>query len=174
MNSFPESNNPFKYLPVLILTVALALFFYNFKFVSSYIFKSRFEFGIFGFFTIVVIIIACSKSTTTSSSISNNPISNPSTDPVVIVIPKTNTSSIDSAFSAFKPAIATNWDDTYFYIASNGIPNHNMMIGITSWQQQVPITQPYNGTNSWSIPLQPAYATIPLSTKTNLMKGAVS
>ena len=174
VNSFPESNIPFKYLPVLILSVALALFFYNFKYVSSYFFKSRFEFGIFSFFTIIVIIIACSKSTTTSSSITNNPISNPSTDPVVITIPKTNTSSIDSAFTAFKPAIATNWDDTYFYIASNGIPNHNMMIGITSWQQQVPITQPYNGTNSWSIPLQPAYATIPLSTKTNLMKGAVA
>ena len=49
-----------------------------------------------------------------------------------------------------------------------------MMIGITSWQQQVPIPQSYTGTNSWSIPLQPAYAQIPLSTKANLMKGAVA
>ena len=48
------------------------------------------------------------------------------------------------------------------------------MIGITSWQQQVPISQPYTDNNSWSIPLQPAYATTPLSTKTNLMKGAVA
>jgi hypothetical protein len=49
-----------------------------------------------------------------------------------------------------------------------------MMTGITSWQQQVPIDQPYTGTNSWSIPLQPVYADIPLSTKKNLMKGAVA
>jgi hypothetical protein len=49
-----------------------------------------------------------------------------------------------------------------------------MMIGITSWQQQVPVTQNYTGTNSWSIPLQPAYANTPLSTKSNFMKGAVA
>jgi hypothetical protein len=49
-----------------------------------------------------------------------------------------------------------------------------MMIGIRSWQQQVPIPQAYTGTNSWSIPLQPVYASTPLSTKTNLMKGAVA
>lgn len=48
------------------------------------------------------------------------------------------------------------------------------MIGITSWQQQVPISQPYTDNNSWSIPLQPTYATTPLSTKTNFMKGAVA
>ena len=83
-------------------------------------------------------------------------------------------SFIDSAFAAFKPSISTSWDNTYFYISSTGIPNHNMMIGITNWQQQVPITQPYNGTNAWSIPLQPVYAAVPLSTKTNLMKGAVA
>jgi hypothetical protein len=38
----------------------------------------------------------------------------------------------------------------------------------------VPIPQAYEGSNSWSIPLQPEYATVPLSTKTNLMKGAVA
>ena len=91
-----------------------------------------------------------------------------------IVIPRTAISFFEDAFSAFKPAISTSFDDTYFKISSNGIPNHNMMIGIKSWQQQVPITHSYNGTNSWSIPIQPEYADIPLSTKTNLMKGAVA
>ena len=117
------------------------------------------------------ILIACSKSTTTNS---NNTTTNPIVIPITVTIPKTSFGFMDSAFAAFKPSISTSWDDTYFYIASTGIPNHNMMIGITNWQQQVPITQPYNGTNSWSIPLQPVYATIPLSTKTNLMKGAVA
>jgi hypothetical protein len=81
---------------------------------------------------------------------------------------------MDSAFAPYKPSITTKWDATYFYIGSNGLPSHNMMIGITNWQQQVPISQPYTDNNSWSIPLQPAYATTPLSTKTNLMKGAVA
>jgi hypothetical protein len=89
-------------------------------------------------------------------------------------IPKTTTGFIDSAFTPYKPAIATAWDTTYFYVASNGIPNHNMMVGITSWQQQVPVIQNYTGTNRWSIPLQPVYATTPLSTRTNLMRGAVA
>ncbi len=119
-----------------------------------------------GFLFMFSVFIACKKSPTSTPTSTVNPIE--------IVIPKTNTLFIDSAFTAFKPAISTNWDNTYFYISSNGIPNHKMMIGITNWQQQVPITQPYNGTNSWAIPLQPVYASVPLSTKTNLMKGAVA
>jgi hypothetical protein len=117
------------------------------------------------------ILIACSKSTTTNS---DNTIVTPIVNPITVTIPKTSSAFMDSAFAAFKPSISTSSDNNYFYIASTGIPSHNMMIGITNWQQQVPITQPYNGTNSWSIPLQPAYATTPLSTKTNLMKGAVA
>ena len=99
-----------------------------------------------------------------------------STDNIVTTasIPKTTTSFIDSAYSPYKPAISTRWDDTYFYVSSGGIPVHNMMVGITNWQQQVPIPQFYTGTNSWSIPLQPVYATTPLSTKTNFMTGAVA
>ncbi len=87
---------------------------------------------------------------------------------------KTRTSFIDSAFAPYKPAVTTRWDDNYFYVASSGLPAHNMMEGITNWQQQVPIPQFYTGSNSWSIPLQPVYATTPLSTKSNLMKGAVA
>lgn len=102
-----------------------------------------------------------------------------STDNVITTTPtttieKTRTTFIDSTFSPYKPSISTTWDDTYFYIASGGIPTHNMMVGITNWQQQVPTPQSYTGTNSWSIPLQPVYATTPLSTKTNFMKGAVA
>jgi len=120
--------------------------------------------------SIFLFIVACSKSeTTTQQNNNSNNTNNSST-----TIPKTSTGFIDSAYSAFKPAIATRWDNTYFYIASNGIPNHNMMIGIKSWQQQVPIQQPYTDNNSWSIPLQPSYASTPLSTKTNFMKGAVA
>ena len=81
---------------------------------------------------------------------------------------------MDSVFAAFKPSVNTNFDNTYYYVSATGFPNHNMMVGITSWQQQVPIPQNYTGTNSWSIPLQPVMAAVPLSTKSNFMKGAVA
>jgi hypothetical protein len=89
-------------------------------------------------------------------------------------IPKTNTAFIDSAFASYKPAVQTSFNENYFLVASNGIPNHNMMVGITSWQQQVPLPQNYTGSNQWSIPLQPEYASSPISTKNNFMRGAVA
>ena len=119
--------------------------------------------------TIVILIVACSKSETATQENTINNNTNTTTS-----MPKTSIGFIDSACAPYKPGISTRWDDTYFYIASNGIPNHNMMIGIKNWQQQVPIPQPYTDNNSWSIPLQPTYATTPLSTKTNFMKGAVA
>lgn len=108
-------------------------------------------------------IIACKKSN------NETPL-----ETISSVIAKTTTTFIDAAFNPYKANLTTSWDDTYFYVASNGLPTHNMMVGITNWQQQVPIPQPYTGTNKWSIPLQPEYATTPLSTKTNFMKGAVA
>jgi hypothetical protein len=100
---------------------------------------------------------------------------------VLAIVPLTRVSFIDSAFAPYKPAISTFSDATYFHINSGGFPvasgttpAHNMMVGITSWQQQVPIPQNYTGTNSWSIPLQPVYAAIPASTRANFLKGAIA
>jgi len=98
----------------------------------------------------------------------------PVASPSVTTPSKTNISFLDSAFNPYKKTVSTNYDDTYYYVNSNGMPEHNMMVGITSWQQQVPIPQPYSGTNHWSIPLKPVYETTPLSTKSNFMKGAVA
>jgi len=166
----PNPGFNFKYVPLFLFLFLLLMEKIFFKsFFQQKIIQSKLAIGFTSFSFMLVILFACSKSSTSSTNINT-----PTTNPVEIVIPKTNTLFIDSAFAAFKPAISTTWDNTYFYIASTGIPNHNMMIGITSWQQQVPVSQPYNGTNSWAIPLQPVYATIPLSTKTNLMKGAVA
>ena len=86
----------------------------------------------------------------------------------------TNPTTLDASYSVFKPNVTTRSDNTYYYIESNGLPTHNMMVSITNWQQQVPIPQNYTGTNAWSIPLKPAFATSPLSTKTNFMKGAIA
>ncbi len=80
------------------------------------------------------------------------------------------------AFEAFvkAKAIQTRWDENFLYVESNGMPHHPMMIGITSWQQQVPLPQPYVGDNAWRIPLHPVPAQKPLSTKGAFLRGAIA
>lgn len=80
------------------------------------------------------------------------------------------------AFEAFvkTKAIHTRWDENYFYVESKGIPDHRMMVGIASWQQQVPLPQNYTGENSWQIPLNPKPAKKPLSTKNRFLRGAIA
>ncbi len=49
-----------------------------------------------------------------------------------------------------------------------------MMVGITAWQQQVPIPQPYTGANAWQIPLHPVKAARPMSAKNHFFRGAIA
>lgn len=77
-------------------------------------------------------------------------------------------------FDAFAPKVRTRWDDKWLYVESNGIPDHPLMAGIKTWQQQVPIAQPYHGSNAWSIPLNPVPAAQPISAKTALFTGAIA
>ena len=84
---------------------------------------------------------------------------------------------VKSAFLPFASTVSTSWDNTYFYVNSKGIPNHTMMVGISStgWQQQIPIPQCYVGTNAWSIPLNPVLATTPVPVSdTHFLKGAIA
>lgn len=82
---------------------------------------------------------------------------------------------MDSAFTPFRPAVNTRWDNNWFYVESKGIPAHPMMIGITSWQQQVPIFQCYIGTNAWSVPLNPVKAAVPVPVNNqHFLRGAVA
>ena len=89
---------------------------------------------------------------------------------------KGNTPEMAKAFEAFVKlkAIKTRWDDRYFYVESNGMPDHQMMVGITSWQQQVPLPQKYTGDNAWQIPLHPVPAKTPASTKDRFLRGAIA
>jgi hypothetical protein len=87
----------------------------------------------------------------------------------------TDPAFIDSAFQPFKPAVNTFWDATYFYVESKGIPDHQMMVGITGWQQQVPVPQCYIGTNAWPIPLNPVIAATPVPVNPqHFLRGAVA
>jgi len=89
---------------------------------------------------------------------------------------KAKAPDIAKAFEAFvkTKAIQTRWDDRFFYVESNGMPQHPMMIGITSWQQQVPLPQRYVEENAWQIPLHPVPAQEPLSTKDAFLRGAIA
>ncbi|MFM7107037.1 MAG: phospholipid-binding protein, partial [Planctomycetaceae bacterium] len=52
-----------------------------------------------------------------------------------------------AAFAPFEKlkAVATRRDDRWFYVESNGMPDHPLMVGIRAWQQQVPLPQSYTG-----------------------------
>jgi len=77
-------------------------------------------------------------------------------------------------FEAFAPKVRTRNDAQYLYVESDGLPEHQVMVGIKSWQQQVPIAQPYYSENAWRIPLNPVVAATPISARTALFTGAIA
>lgn len=84
--------------------------------------------------------------------------------------------AIADSFEPFAKLKALKYrqDAEFFYVESNSMPDHRMMVGITAWQQQVPLPQPYFGNNAWRIPLQPVVAKNPLSAKSHFFRGAIA
>ena len=92
---------------------------------------------------------------------------------------KLNTSNGDApamaeSFKPFEKMAKVRWDQDFLYVESNGMPDHRMMVGITAWQQQVPLPQNYSGENAWRIPLHPVPAKNPMSAKDNFFRGAIA
>lgn len=81
---------------------------------------------------------------------------------------------IATAFQPFAPKVKTRSDEKYFYVESNGMPDQTIMVGITNWQQQVPLPQTYVGQNAWQFPLTPVPAANPLSGKNHFFRGAMA
>ena len=54
------------------------------------------------------------------------------------------------------------------------MPDHEMMTGITAWQQQVPLPQNYTGDNAWRIPLKPVPAKRSMLAKDHFFRGAIA
>lgn len=83
-----------------------------------------------------------------------------------------------AVFELFAPHVRTRWDGQWLFVESDGLPHspaaHAMMVGIRSWQQQVPLPQPYAGANAWRIPLKPQIADKPISARTSLYRGAIA
>lgn len=90
--------------------------------------------------------------------------------PAAVALPP----AIAAAFQAFVPKVKTHADDKFLYVESDGIPAHNMMVGITAWQQQVPLPQRYTGDNAWRIPLHPVPSKTPASIKNRFLRGAIA
>jgi hypothetical protein len=79
-----------------------------------------------------------------------------------------------AGFDEFASTVKVIAGGDFWLVESNGMPAHNMMVGITSWQQQVAVPQPYTGANAWKIPIAPVLADKPISAKTGLYRGAIA
>lgn len=78
-------------------------------------------------------------------------------------------------FSNFRPKLRFRWDTSNFWVESDGIPDHNMMVGITAWQQQIPLPTFYFGANAWRLPLNPIPTNTPYLITTNTFtRGAIA
>jgi len=83
-----------------------------------------------------------------------------------------------AAYKLFAPSVKTHWDAQWLYVESDGLPHapldFTMMVGITAWQQQVPLPQNYTGANAWQIPLKSTLSDNPISGRTQLRRGAIA
>jgi YHYH protein len=79
-----------------------------------------------------------------------------------------------AGFEHFAETVEVFRDGDLWMVESDGIPSHNMMVGIKSWQQQFPLPQPYVGTNAWRFPVFPTRATTPVSARSGLYRGAIA
>lgn len=73
--------------------------------------------------------------TTPAPGFTGDPASGMASDPDVMA----------RAFDPYNTA-TTRFDTEYFYVESEGIPEHQMMVGIIAWIAQVPVLHPYTGT----------------------------
>ena len=79
-----------------------------------------------------------------------------------------------AGFSAFANSVKVFRSGKYYLVESSGIPDHQMMVGIKAWQQQVPTIQPYSGSNAWPIPIRPVISKNPISAKDHFLRGAIA
>ncbi len=61
----------------------------------------------------------------------------------------------DEAFLHHASMVAISCDENFMTIESFSFAVHEMMVGITLWNGQVPVPQPIIGENSWQIPMNP-------------------
>jgi YHYH protein len=82
-------------------------------------------------------------------------------------------STIDP-WSLYPKSVKARRTSTELIVESTGMPEHLMMIGITNWQQQFPLPQPYSVSNAWRLPAKGVLSETPISAKTALFRGAIA
>lgn len=82
--------------------------------------------------------------------------------------------TVARTFQPFRDDVQVRWDERHFYVESNGMPDHTLMVGIRAWNRQVPIPQSYRGDNSFRFPLRPRFADKPVSGRETLFRGAIA
>jgi len=105
-----------------------------------------------------------------------------------------NRALLISSFDPLKPNVRTYWDASSFYVEGDSMPSATLMptpmVGITSWQQQLPITVGYFGNvantepltgslgygqpNVWQIPMTPVPASSSIPLLGNFLRGAIA
>ena len=123
-----------------------------------------------------MLLAACSSSDTSSSSQQGSASPTPSAAPPADRVDLTSGATEKSlnGFDAFADSVKTLTTGDLWLVESNGLPAHQMMVGITSWQQQVPVAQAYVGANAWQFPVTPRLADSPISARTGLFRGAIA
>jgi hypothetical protein len=103
--------------------------------------------------------------------------------------------AMSASFGAFRPRVRSYFDASTFYVESDNVPDPvrmpNLMVGITSWQQQIPLptsyfaatTNPERDQNSlgfgkpnvWRLPLVPTPSANPIPISAgNFQRGAIA
>ena len=117
----------------------------------------------------VALPLACGGSTAAPTS--------PTTSTTTTTTPTTSGSFTfpqATFFTSFPGHVKTRQDSTNLYVESDGLADNLLMVGIKSWQQQVPLPQPYTGTNAYTIPLTARLSDTPVSARTALFNGAIA
>lgn len=85
---------------------------------------------------------------------------------IVVVVGGTGLSKCDTikrSMALFSETASVTCDGSYAYVSSQGVPQRQMMTGITNTNQQVPIPQDYTSSNAWKIPLDPVASASPVA-----------
>lgn len=120
--------------------------------------------GVFFIFSFSIYLVSCNKGDDVLDS----------GDATVTDADLIGTEAMDAAFEPYKTLVSTSWDNEYFYVESTGMPDHQMMVGITAWIAQVPIPYDFSGDDAWAIPLNPEYSTEDVTIENDLRRGAIA
>ncbi len=116
------------------------------------------------------ILLAACSSNTTGTAAATTAVASSGTAPE----PASTTADGLAGFDAFADTVAAFTSGEVWMVECNSLPTHPMMVGITNWQQQVPIPQDYTGDNAWRFPITPELADEPISARTGLFRGAIA